>query len=96
MARDAKDLRVTLQAIHCTRVGGDPGDELEIYGSLEARGVLINQDGEPANGFQQVLWSKSKDDDPLIIALETEFSRQYDCSICRVRTRLPVNWRNDT
>jgi hypothetical protein len=62
MARDAKDLRVTLEAIKCTNASGDAGTNLEIYGELGARGVFIDEQGDPQPGFQKVLWSRGEDD----------------------------------
>jgi hypothetical protein len=56
MARDAKRLRVTLEALRCTNSGNDPGTNLEIKGKLEARGVFIDGQGDPQPGFAQVLW----------------------------------------
>ncbi len=61
MARPAKNLRVTLEAIRCTSVGSDPGPTLEIYGVLDARGVFINGQGDPQIGSQKVLWSVGAD-----------------------------------
>jgi len=69
MARDAKVIRVTLQAIKCISAGSDPGANLEIFGRLEARGVFIDPMGDPQAGFRQILWSA---DDGINIAPGTE------------------------
>ncbi len=72
MTRDAKDLRVTLEAVRCTNSAGDPGTNLEIYGQLEARGVTLDEQGDPQVGFGKVLWSQSKDAGGINIAPNTE------------------------
>ena len=72
MARDAKVLRVTLEAIECTSVGDDPGDTLEIWGNLDARGVTIDQFAQPQIGFQQNLWQRAENNE-LPIAAQTQF-----------------------
>ncbi|GAA3830778.1 hypothetical protein GCM10022226_59550 [Sphaerisporangium flaviroseum] len=72
MSRDAKDLRVTLEAVRCSKSAGDPGVNLEIYGQLEARGVFINGSGDPEPGFREVLWSQSEDAGGFNIAPNTE------------------------
>jgi hypothetical protein len=60
MARDAKKLRVTLEALGCTSSGDDAGTNLEIKGSLEARGVFIDGQGDPQPGFAKVLWQQEE------------------------------------
>jgi hypothetical protein len=72
MARDAKRLRVTLQALRCTNAEGDSGANLEIFGDIEARGVFIDGEGNPQPGFQQTLWSQSEDAGGINIAPNTE------------------------
>jgi hypothetical protein len=72
MARDAKVLRVTLEALRCSNVDGDAGANLEIYGQLEARGVFIDGQGDPQPGFQKILWSQSEDAGGINIAENTE------------------------
>ena len=69
MARDAKLLRVTLDALRCTSSGSDPGDNLEIFGQLEARGVFLDGEGNPQPGFQATLWGQ---DERMSIAENTE------------------------
>jgi hypothetical protein len=73
MARPAKRLRVTLERILCTQVSGDSGPTLEIYGTLEARGVVIDHNGDPQPGFQKVLWHVGEDR-PLAIAINNEIT----------------------
>jgi hypothetical protein len=71
MARPAKRVRVTLEAIRCTNVGTDPGSTLEIYGFLDAEGVVIDPHGDPQPGFKQILWSLGPDE-AADIARDTE------------------------
>ena len=71
MAREAKVLKVTLEALRCTRTAGE-GDTLEIYGDLFARGVFLNEHGDPLVGFEQRLWHRAEDAE-LVIANGTEF-----------------------
>src|SRR5688572_30493122 len=63
MARDAKELRVTLEAIECTNSEGDSGHNLEVYGQLEARGMFNDDNGDLQPGFQQVLWSRGENEE---------------------------------
>jgi hypothetical protein len=71
MARNAKRLRVTLEALRFTSVGSDPGSTLEIKGQLEARGVFIDGQGDPQPGFAKVLWQEGGE---RYIAANTEIS----------------------
>jgi hypothetical protein len=49
-----------LEAIQCTKASGDGGgNELEIYGTLEARGMVDDREGNPQIGFQKVLFSNN-------------------------------------
>lgn len=74
MARDAKKIQVTLQALRCTNAAGDAvgGTNLEIFGQIEARGVFIDGRGDPQPGFREVLWSRREDDGGMNIAPNTE------------------------
>jgi hypothetical protein len=72
MARDAKKLRVTLQALRCTTANGDSGTNLEIFGKIEARGVFIDGEGQPQPGFHSTLWEQRGDDGGINIAPATE------------------------
>jgi hypothetical protein len=60
MARKAKLIQVTLEALRCTSVGSDPGSTLEIKGQLEARGVFIDGQGDPQTGFAKILWQRGE------------------------------------
>ena len=71
MARPAKKIRITLQAISCTSVGSDPGSTLEIYGTLDTRGVTVGPHQEAVDGFKKVLWAVPEDN-PVDIAAGTE------------------------
>ena len=70
--RKRKDLRVTLQALRCTNADGDPADDLEIFGDIEARGVVLDAEGQPHPGFKSTLWTRSEDAGGQTIAPDTE------------------------
>jgi hypothetical protein len=64
MARNAKVLRVTLEALKCTRSSGDGvgGANLEVYGSLGAHGIYLDPNtGDPRSGFSRSLWEVDED-----------------------------------
>lgn len=72
MGRDAKEIRVTLEALRCSNSDGDSGVNLEIFGELEARGVFLDGQGDPRPGAQFILWSRSEDEGGINIAPNTE------------------------
>jgi hypothetical protein len=58
MARNAKVLRVTLEALSCTDSSGDGvgGENLEVFGVLGAHGIFLDPNGNPQSGFSRTLW----------------------------------------
>lgn len=60
--RLAKEVRVILKEIRCSKVGDDDGDTLEIYGHLDALGVFVDAQGIFQPGFTGTLWHHQDND----------------------------------